>query len=780
MRLIRVKKWLPDLLAILGLGLATLIFFWPVVAGQAWIPRGGGDLVSFVYPMYRFAAQSLHSGELPLWNPFLYAGAPFLADNQSGLFYPPNLLLFLFNPKPSYRAIEGLVLFHFWLAGTSLYLCLRGWRPKDRIAVFPAVLGALAFMFSDLFITHIGNLNLNAVIAWLPLALLGLHRAIEANGWQAQLRWALFGGLVVSVSTLAGHGQMTFMVGTFLGCYGVFRAIVGWNGRFLIHLASIGTVGIAGAALALLPAVLLIPHTVRAGFDFAQSTNYSLPLAGLVGLLAPDFYGRGFLGFWGDWPRVEVGYAGVLPWLLLPLPFLLGKTRQALFFGLAGLLFLLLALGGNAPLYGWLFGWLPTVPFQVPARFIVLTNLCLAMLAAFGLDALMALQRASGMVPRMVPRMAPRMARLKEDKSPALKKLGGWVLGTAVLLTIFGVGLNGQAGQLGVLRPDKVGQMETAVRTFALLGGVSWLLLAASAQQWLPRKWMALAAVLLLSVDLIGLGRNVEIEPNDPTPGFAAESPALAFVQADSSFFRVEIDSEQWQPSLGQIERLYDISGVFNPLQLANYSVYNGSLGFRGSPLYNLLGVKYVVASKGPPPGDTTFLIPVFEDDPKVTVYLNTLALPRISLLYQAQVVPDKDDVFTAVHDPNFDPSQTIILEGGKPLTGEPAPAELLLLRYDLNETAVQVRSTQPAYLLLTDMSAPGWTAKIDGQPTVIETANYAFRAVFVPAGQHEVQFHYVPPGWWVGLALSLLTWSLAIIYLMWSYRRIRHENYAS
>ncbi len=773
MRLILKQKWLPDLLAVLGLGTAVLLFFWPVVSGQAWIPRGGGDLVSFVYPMYRFAAQSLHDGQLPLWNPFLYAGAPFLADNQSGLFYPPNLLLFLLNPNPSYRAIEGLVLFHFWLAGTGLYLCLRGWQPQNRIAVLPAMLGALAFMFSDLFITHIGNLNLNAAIAWLPLALLGLHRAIEATDWQVQLRWALFGGLAVSVSTLAGHGQMTFMTGLFLGSYGLYRTVAGWdgrplNGRFLTQLLIIGAVGIAGAALALLPAVLLIPHTVRAGFSFAQSTNYSLPLAGLIGLLAPDFYGRGILGFWGDWPRVEAGYAGVLPWLLLPLPFLLGKTRQALFFALAGLLFLLLALGGNSPVYGLLFGWLPLVPFQVPARFVVLANLCLAILAAFGLD---------GLLKRIEPQRARRAQRLKEKVSSAfsapsaVKILWGWLGGTAVFLLVFGVWLSGRAAELGAVRPDKVAQMATAVTTFALLAGASWLMLAAYVRGWLPGRLLAVTAVLLLAVDLIGLGRSVEIEPNDPTLGFAANSPALAFIQADDSFFRVEVATQHWQPSLGQIERLYDIGGVYNPLQLANYNVHIGSLGFRGSPLYNLLGVKYVVASKGPPPGDTTFLIPVFDGDPQVTVYLNTLALPRILLVHEAIVLPDKDAVFTAVHDPAFNPRQTIFLEAGEPLAGEPAPAELLLLRYDLNETAVQINTSQPAYLLLTDMAAPGWTAQIDGQPTEIVTANYAFRAVLVPPGQHEVSFRYRPPGWAIGLTLSLLTWLLSVAYFVWSYR---------
>ncbi|MCA9955307.1 MAG: YfhO family protein, partial [Anaerolineales bacterium] len=196
--------------------------------------------------------------------------------------------------------------------------------------------------------------------------------------------------------------------------------------------------------------------------------------------------------------------------------------------------------------------------------------------------------------------------------------------------------------------------------------------------------------------------------------------------------------------------------------------------GFRGSPLYNLLGVKYVVASKGPPPGDTTFLIPVFEDDPQVTVYLNTLALPRILLVPNAVVLPDKDAVFTAVHDPNFDPQQTVFLESGEPLDGEQAPAELLLLRYDLNETAVQVNSSQPAYLLLTDMAAPGWTATIDGQPAEIVTANYAFRAVLVPPGQHEVRFTYRQPGWIVGLALSLFTWLLVGAFFIWQWRQNR------
>ena len=75
-----------DLLPLMTLAGAVLIFFWPVISGRAWIPAGGGDLVSFIFPMYRFAAASLRGGQIPLWNPNFYSGTQIIADNQSGIF----------------------------------------------------------------------------------------------------------------------------------------------------------------------------------------------------------------------------------------------------------------------------------------------------------------------------------------------------------------------------------------------------------------------------------------------------------------------------------------------------------------------------------------------------------------------------------------------------------------------------------------------------------------------------------------------------------------------
>src|SRR5574341_1459570 len=77
-----------DVLAIGALGIATVSFFWRMLFGGAWMPAGGGDLANFLYPTYKFAAEWWRRGVIPLWNPYLFAGQPFLGDIQSSLFYP--------------------------------------------------------------------------------------------------------------------------------------------------------------------------------------------------------------------------------------------------------------------------------------------------------------------------------------------------------------------------------------------------------------------------------------------------------------------------------------------------------------------------------------------------------------------------------------------------------------------------------------------------------------------------------------------------------------------
>jgi hypothetical protein len=164
------------------LALATAGFFWQILFAGAWMPAGGGDLAALLYPTYHFAADSLKSGLIPLWNPYLYSGAPFAADIQSSLFYPVNLVYFALTPEVTYRGVMLLAAFHFWLAGAGMYLFLRYLLHRDSI--IPPLFGALAFMFSGYFIVHFGNLNLIVYFSLLPPFAVRRTAGVGRVGWR--------------------------------------------------------------------------------------------------------------------------------------------------------------------------------------------------------------------------------------------------------------------------------------------------------------------------------------------------------------------------------------------------------------------------------------------------------------------------------------------------------------------------------------------------------------------------------------------------------------------
>ena len=737
------SNWRGDLTALVFLLAAVLIFFLPVVLGKAWIPRGGGDSVSFLYPMYRFAAQSFRQGIIPLWNPYQYAGSLFIADNQTGVFYPPNLLLFLLKPDFSYKAIEWLVIGHFLFAGVSMYFCTRLLDPHKSLPRAAALIAALAYLFGGVFIAHIGNLNLIAVAAWLPLSFLALHRAILAGNRKTAVGLAVLGGVFLGLGTLAGHGQMTFLLAAYLGFYALYCAISERSLWPILALMILGITAFGLAAINLIPSLEAVQYSVRAEFDAQRAAGYALPWRGLLGLFAPDFYGRGQVRFWGDWPRVEYGYVGVLTLFLAGVGLVSDRSRLTRFFAVSTLLFLVLALGNNTPLYPLLVRLVPAFPFQVPARFVLLLDFSLAGLAAIG------------------------MAKLIERPLPLRRYLiVAGLLGTAVLALLFW-----QYRTSLPSVPQHQQQMLLAIGAFALLALGSWLLIWGRSKERITAKTFGLLSVLLLAVDLIALGWYAELEPNDPEKAFAAGSPALTFLKENAGLQRVEISTSAWQPNLPQLEGLYSIDGVYNPLELANYAVYIGSVGYRGSPMYNLLGTKYIVAGKSGPPGDTAIIVPILDEDPDVTIYLNTLALPRAMVLHNAQVVADHNAAFTAIHEESFDPQQVVILEEGQPLQQEAGQSSITVLAYEPNYAAFEVTTDRPAYFLLSDIHHPQWRATVDGQEKPILVADYALRAVAINEGTHLIEMQFEPPAWKWGVGITLITLIFLLVLVIWFWR---------
>jgi len=740
-----------DVLAVGGLAGVTAAFFWRVLfTSAAWIPAGGGDLASFLYPTYHYAAESLRRGVIPLWNPHLYLGTPFLADNQTAVFYPINLLFYFLTQELTYATMEWLVIVHVFLSGVFAYFCLRYLEPGRPLHTPAALLGGVAYMLCDVNITHLGNLNIIATTTWLPLIFVFYRRAVV----EQRVGLAAMAGVFLAVAALVGHGQMLLLTVLGLGMYLLWRWLTGWRGGWrallspALMFALMLAVGLGLAALTLLPAYEMTGHTARAHMPYEEASRYSLPPAALIGLLVPDLYGRGPGGFWGPWDRVEVGYVGVLPLLLAALLLFLRRDKVSGFFAFLAVSGLLLALGRYAPLHRLFYNFVPGFDqVRVPARALILFDFGVAGMAALGLDVLL---RPLGERGRAVLHRAVRLAP--------------WV-GSVTLVS---VGLLSRR-ILGAARSFSAedyrriaGAANRGLVIFTLLLMVSLLWLWGRTRAQRARILLGLLAVALVAGDLVGLGMSVEVCDYDPLTGFD-HPQVLAYLRSDPNYFRVESAREAlgvWQPDFSLLHGLYDLGGLWNPLSLAAYDAFYWSVG-RDSPLYDFTGVKYLITRKDRPPGEGKFIL-AFDGDPQVDIYLNTAALPRVLLVHRAVTVPDAGAAHTRIHAPDFDPAtMVVLLEGqGAPLDVDPGDGERRLGLADFGANHLEVTVTTPVegYLVVSDMFYPGWVATVDGEPRPILQANYCFRAVRVEPGEHRVRFEFRPRSWTVGLSLSAVT----------------------
>jgi hypothetical protein len=155
---------------------------------------------------------------VPLWDPYLFAGVPFLANSQVGALYPPSWLYLL---GPVSRVYAILVVVHVWLLALGVYLLGRislGLRPAG------AGLAAICVAFGGFTGGMVGHLNQLEAFAWLPLAVLVVERAAVRASWRLSLLAAVPFALIV----LAGHSQILYFALVVATLAGGARVVDGW------------------------------------------------------------------------------------------------------------------------------------------------------------------------------------------------------------------------------------------------------------------------------------------------------------------------------------------------------------------------------------------------------------------------------------------------------------------------------------------------------------------------------------------------------------------------
>ena len=758
----------------------TVGFFWRTLSGEVYQPADGGDLVSFLFPTYRFAAAQLQLGTLPLWNPTLYAGAPFISDIQAGFLYPPNLLLFWFWPTFDYWVLQTFAIGHLYWAGLGLYVLLRTWHSRTGTVLSrPAALfGAIAFQFSDPLLVHLGNLNLIAVLSWLPWILVIYHQAL----YRRSVRWAAGAGFCFALANFAGHAQSTFYVGLVLGLYTIGYWLIEpakWRWRLPTIIGHLQYPIVLYAMTLLLSAPLLLPalelarYTERSDFNYQDTVAFSLAPTQAIGLLTPGFFGHGPALHWSLWARVETPYAGVATLILAAAALLLSpaltRRRLWLWVGIAVLGFCT-ALGIYALVHGWLTVLFPFFgQFRAPARALVLWTLGLAILGAHGIDALQGQFRRLG----MLDPGAQLLARGLRWGAFLLLGIALPLLYLALLLT--------QANETTFLRAS-VAALALTLATGCWLG--TWAILVAQRLGWVNRRWLGILLIALLYFDLSATGAYTDISPTDPTAGYA-HPELVAFLQQEQAAIApapLRIDTltdiaDLWQPDAAALHGLQDVGGIANPLLLQSWRLLWEGLGGRGSSLYDMLNVRYVLVRDGTPLPDGKFTL-AFDAPGDLALYRNEAAFARGWLVHAVQRVADPAAAVAALQAAGFDPRQTAVLQAAAdvvlPLDSATGAEQVTITRYSSNEVVLAVAATAPALLVLSETWYPGWRVTVDEVPATLRQVNGALRGVSVPAGKSTVHFWFAPDSWRLGLLAAVAGWILLILIFVFERAKVR------
>ena len=779
------------------------------------------DMVLQNYQWKAFLRQQIAQGEIPLWNPHLFAGIPFFAAGQHSALYPLSIVYYLL-PLPA--AYGWFILLNLWLAGLFMAAYLRALGIKRA----GAALAGVVYQLSGFLIANAVFPMIVAAAVWLPLLLWMIENILRGRDlWifrNTALLWVVIGALAIGCNILAGHIELTLYTLLIAGYYAAFRLL--WQGgqqwrasgqlplRWLatkaLWLLAMVFLGLGLAALQLLPLYEFAQSNWRAERSSLETVRgYGHPPRDILLFLLPNFYGNpthhGYFDifsrqwvsdlsnagggpiFWGMKNYLEAAvYVGILP-LCLALYALLAGWRQRLaqyLWPFAGLGLLSLSFMFGLPTYALIFALPGMNQLNTPFRWVYALTLALAALAGIGLHLLAA--------PR--PRLAKRL---------------GWLL----LLLGAGLALASAVAYLGFegfapLFDSLVNRLAKAAAVFAdgrmffsyqlpqvlllaallLLSGLVFLWAARSR----ARHWQMLAlALVVLDLLLASFAFNPASKPEllDFTP------PSIEFLQAQPGNFRV---SSLLRPNEGQILNsnvglrygLDDIRGydsiipasyvkVMRALQPQYNLKYNRIASQRTDPdwnhipyeqvltsdLLNLLNLRYILTAP-----DFQLNVPGWQQvyAAEVAIWQNDAALPRAFVVDKADWKPrwlaemgaDFDLAGASLHVPRYQ-AATISHDSGR-------------------EKFIDISVDSPSWLVISENYSPGWRAFIRpfgaGEDkefgAALRPALANLQAVELPPGNWTARLVYSPASVQLGLFTSCISVALIIFLLgAWFWR---------
>lgn len=760
-------------LAAAGLmAVGVVILCLPMLAGK-FVSGSLSDQVWAGIPFRNFWAEEFHrTGHIPLWNPYIFGGLPFVGAMHGDIFYPTSFLRLFLRADTVLNIVFAL---HIYLAGLFTYVFLRvlgrSWTS--------AVVGGLAYQLSGIVAAQVSPGHDGKVIveALLPLMLTGLvlgirKRRLEGFGLTA---------LIVGFDLLSPQAQTTQYSLIFAGLLALYLCFMDeerpetpvqrWGALGFATLAVV--LGFGVAMIQYVPFLKYSPYGARflgAG-NWEYATAYAMPPANIVDWFTATFTGSTVWGvYWvGDLVKLHSEYLGGAVVVLALLGIAKPPSRKfAWFLGGAFLFFLLICLGAHTPFYRIWYTLVPTVKStRAPGMAFFIPTFIVCLFAAGGVE--------------------------RMERGETSKVIIGAIAGAAVLLLL------GISGGMAQIAENVAGEAATAVRgeasTISLgaaLAGLFALLAAgaafAAARQRLRALPLAMVLVVVVGADLmINNERYFNFWP--PAQQLYAPDSVLQHIMRTPKPYRVmDFPFAQGGASYPQNFLMYEHIPQVLGYHGNELHAYDGLMGGKNiwrymasQRLYPLLGVRYlifpiniaipgwhIVARTSQPAATVGGRV-----NAEVVLYEADTIPPYARVIPAAVKVPDSVAVATLM-DPRLDYDRILLLAPDAPAN----PPRVYTLPARMASRAT-VSNWEPgkmnvhldpapehdAWLLVSENWYPDWHATVDGRPATTMRGQGSLLAIPVARGAREVSLWFDTPAYRTG---KIITWLSLVLIAGW------------
>src|SRR6266480_3664789 len=675
-----------------------------MLAGK-WLGAPLGDQNPAGYASRTWGAEWWHRlGHVPLWEPELFGGMPYIGAGHGDIFYPTSFLRLVL---PVATVIDLNFVLHYILAGLFTYLLLR----RLGVSWTGSVVGGLAYELSGLIASypspgHDGKLFASAA---LPLACLALVLALGA--------------------VLLGFGL---------------------------------------AAIQLLPFIQYIPFSPRAqGYHgFEGSTSYAIPWNHVLEFFIKNFVGSRPATYWGSNPlKLHSEYLG-LPVVALAALGAGAKDRRrlVLWVGGIGLLFLLVSLGAATPFYKVWWALMPMVKkTRAPGMAFFAVAFVVALFAGLGTERLERKEGRSFLTAWLVVAgvvallgvtggfgaMAQSLAAGVEAATGFQKVPAAQANASAIMWGAFGGGVAlalAAASAIAASR-DRLTPRLFALTLALIVGGDLWL---NARGFWIyspdPKQdWFRPDPV---TTRITQAGRTTRVLDLGAVYGadalMAFDVPQVLGYHGNELRYYDELLGNPPEFSNLRYVHLWDLLAVRFAITPSGARNADSIPGFRRV-------LDSVVTAEGS----------------RANLFERIDPPPYARVVPGAFKASDSSVVVPTLVDPRIDYSRVVLFTPDQPVNPTPirempppSPARATLTAWEPGRMTIALDPPplQPSYVLVSENWFPDWGATVDGAAAQVLRGDYALITVPVPAGAQRVELSFRSPAYHTGKTISLVS----------------------